>query len=144
MTQQQYKEQTARLPIKQLCTHTQIVENKYKFPKSTKRDDIIEWIMYTNFVDNYTIQLAGDDDTTVDDVIQDIYLTLLEKTQEDWDKLTRQGLSTIRAYISGLIYRQVKSANSPSYYQYRRYNQRRISLDDQSVADKIAYIENEK
>ena len=128
MNQSTYKQQTARLPIKQLTTKSQINQAKYIYPKSTKREDIIDWIIQTNFVDNYTIQLADEQDTSIDDVIQDIYVTILEKTQEDWDKLTKQGMTTIRAYISGLIYRQVKSANSPSHSIYRKYNQRRMSL----------------
>ena len=95
-------------------------------------------------MDYYTIQLIGDDDTSVDDVIQDIYLELLEKSQEDWDKLTCQGYAAVRAYISGMIYRQIVSTNSPSYYKYRRYNQHKLSMEDITSASEKTLLDDEE
>lgn len=130
MNKEVYDSITARLPLRKL-DHMGCVEELYTYPKSTKRDDIIEWLIHTQFIDYYIIKLIGNDDTSVDDVIQDIYLDILEMKQEDWDKLTRQGFAAIRAYISGMIYRQVRSSTSPTYYKYRRYNQNRSSIEDQ-------------
>ena len=141
MRKDTYNSITSRLPLKQR-TYLETKAAKFNYPKSTKRDDIIDWIIKTQFVDYYTIQLIDNSDTSVDDVIQDIYLVLLEKTQDDWDKLTCQGFTAVRAYISGLIYRQIKSANSTSYYQYRRYNTNRTSLEDITPKDEKYYTEN--
>lgn len=130
-----YKQVTERLPLpKQGLGRRQL---KLIYPKSKSRDDIIQWIIDTQFVEHYIIQLVEDNDYSVDDVIQDVYLSLLEKTQEDWDKLTCQGYTAIRAYISGMIYRQIKSANSPSYYQYRRYNSNRTSIDTMTPSEEL-------
>lgn len=130
MNKEVYDSITARLPLRKL-DHMGCVEELYTYPKSFKRDDIIEWLIHTQFVDYYIIKLIGNDDTSVDDVIQDIYLDILEMKQEDWDRLTRQGFAAIRAYISGMIYRQICSSTSPTYYKYRRYNQNRSCIEDQ-------------
>lgn len=129
MNKEVYESITSRLPLRKF-SHQEIIQEEYTYPKSNNRDDIIDWIVHTQFVDNYVIKLIGDDDTSVDDVIQDIYLDLLEMSQKDWDRLTRQGYAAIRAYISGMICRQVRSSSSPTYYKYRRYNQNRSSIED--------------
>lgn len=134
MNNEVYESITSRLPLKKF-TKQQVNQELYVYPKSTKRDDIIDWLTKTQFVDCYTIKLIGNDDTSVDDVIQDIYLDILEMSQEDWDKLTRQGYGAIRAYISGMIHRQVCSSTSPTYYKYRRYNQNRSSIEDYKFND---------
>lgn len=124
-----YKEITARLPLKRR-SQQEVVDTIYSFPASTSRDDIINWLIESQFVERFVIKLVADDDTSVDDVIQDIYLTLLELTQEDWDRLSSQGYSVIKAYVSGMIVRQIKSSSSPTYYKYRRYNQNKVPLDE--------------
>ena len=129
MNKEVYNSITSRLPLKKR-TELDVKAAKFTYPKSSKRDDIIDWIIKTQFVDYYTIQLIGNDDPSVDDVIQDIYVEILEKSQEDWDKITSQGFAVIRAYLSGMIYRQVKSSHSQSYYKYRRYNQHRTSIEE--------------
>ena len=124
-----YDEITARLPLKSR-TYEEVMVNEYTYPESTSRDDILKWIINTQFVDFYVIKLIGNDDTSVDDVIQDIYLSICEMSQKDWDRLTRQGYGAIRAYLAGMICRQVRSSTSPSFYKYRRYNQNRVSIED--------------
>ena len=124
-----YNEVTSRLPLKE----RDFLETKqamFVYPHSTSRDDIVQWIIGSQFVDYYVIKLIGNDDTSVDDVIQDIYLSICEMTQEDWDRLSKQGFGAVRAYVAGMVYRQVHSCTSPSYYKYRRYNQNRVSLED--------------
>ena len=143
MNKEVYNSITSRLPLKKR-THLETQQAKFNYPKSSKRDDIIDWIIQTQFVDYYTIQLIGDDDTSVDDVIQDIYLELLEKSQEDWDKLTCQGYAAVRAYISGMIYRQIVSTNSPSYYKYRRYNQHKLSMEDITSDSEKTLLDDEE
>lgn len=141
MFKDEYEAITSRLPLRKL-TRSECCKEEYTYPKSRKRDDIIEWLVHTQFVDNYVIKLIGSDDTSVDDVIQDIYLDILEMPQEGWDRLTNQGYGAIRAYVSGMIYRQIVSANSPSYYKYRRYNQNRCGLEDQyNLEDDYDYQE---
>ena len=143
MNKEVYNSITSRLPLKRR-THLETKQAKFNYPKSSKRDDIIDWIIQTQFVDYYTIQLIGNDDTSVDDVIQDIYLDLLEKSQEDWDKLTCQGYAAVRAYISGMIYRQIVSTNSPSYYKYRRYNKNKLSMEDILPSTEKTLLEDEE
>lgn len=139
MFKETYEEITSRLPLK-MFDKKEVYESQYTFPKSTKKEDILDWLIKNQFIDFYVIKLIGNDDTSVDDVIQDIYLSVCEMKQEDWDKLTKQGYGAIRAYISGMVYRQVCSSTSPSYYKYRRYNQNRISLEDSQINE---YSSNE-
>lgn len=131
MNNEVYESITSRLPLKKR-TRREIDRELFVYPKSTKREDIIDWLIHTQFVDFYSIKLSSNDDTSIDDVIQDVYLDILEMSQEDWDRLTKQGFGAIRAYVSGMIHRQVCSSTSPSYYKYRRYNQHRTSIEDQN------------
>ena len=91
-------------------------------PKSSKRDDIIEWLQQIGLVDNYIKKLEyGDiDEETLQDIIQEIWLYICEIDQSKWDNLYYQGATSIKAYISGLIYRHIHSNSSLIYYKYKR------------------------
>lgn len=58
-------------------------------PKSSNRNDILEWLHYIGLVDNYIKKLEYDSvpPETVQDEIQDIWLEICELSQEKWDYL---------------------------------------------------------
>lgn len=114
-----YDEKTERLPHRH-TTADEVIELIYTYPKSTKREDIIDWLINTCFIENYAIKLSSNDNKYLDDIIQDIYVDILSISQEKWDTITYQGFAAIRAYISGMIHRQIKSVTSPTYYKYKK------------------------
>ena len=129
MNKDLYYSVSERIP-RPTMTSKECVEIDYSLPKSTDKNDIMEWLVYTRFVENYTIKLCSETDIDiVDDVIQEIYCALCEKSQTDWDKITYQGFGAIKAYVSGVIYRMVKSGTSPIYSKYkkRKNKERRLS-----------------
>lgn len=91
-------------------------------PKSANRDDILNWLQYTELVDNYIKKLEYADipDETVQDEIQEIWLEICEIPQSKWDRLYYQGTTAIKAYISGLIYREIHSNTSKIYNKYKK------------------------
>lgn len=127
MTREQYDRISSRLPHKRY-TRAEVVKSEYAFPKSTSKEDIIQWLIDSCFIENYILQLTDYNDTRVDDYIQEIYLCLLELPQERWDDLTFQGFGCIKSYVSGMIYRQLKSKNSPIYYKYKRTKEKEVNI----------------
>lgn len=91
-------------------------------PKSSDRNDIISWLSYTQLIENYVKKLEyGDiDPETIQDEIQEIWLSICEIEQNKWDDLYRQGATAIKAYVSGLIYRQIHSNISKIYTKYKK------------------------
>lgn len=91
-------------------------------PKSSKRDDILNWLIYTGLVDNYIKKLEYADipQETLEDEIQEVWLNICEIDQSKWDTLYIQGATAIKAYISGLIYRGIHSNSSRIYMKYKR------------------------
>lgn len=120
MNKELYNSISERIPRPPM-TSKECVAIDYSLPKSGEKNDIMNWLVYTRFVENYTIKLCSATDVDiVDDIIQEIYCTLCEKSQEEWDKITYQGYGAIKAYVSGVIYRMVKSATSPVYSKYKK------------------------
>lgn len=59
-------------------------------PKSSDRNDILNFILQTNFVENYVKKLERLEYKTtglIDDEIQEIYLQLCEIPQDTWDTI---------------------------------------------------------
>lgn len=114
-----YDEKTQRLPHKHIGAE-EATRLAYTYPKSTKREDIIDWLIDTCFIENYAIKISSNEERDLDDIIQDIYLDILSIPQEKWDMITFQGFAAIRAYLSGMIHRQIRSTTSPTYYRYKK------------------------
>lgn len=131
MTREQYDNISARLPHRRLKKED-VYKISYEFPKSPKKEDIIEWLIDSCFIENYIIKLSDWNETNIDDIIQDVYLDLLELPQEKYDLLTYQGYGAIKAYVSGMIYRQIKSGSSPIYYRYKGYKKHEVNVSPES------------
>ena len=109
-----------------------------------EKNEIIQYIYDLNFVDSYVRKLANSSQwPQIEDCIQEIYLQLLEVPQEKWDNLLSQGtkadsFKAVRGYISGVIYRNIKSVNSKVYYKLFKHNEKEIAVGD-TYADLETY-----
>ena len=99
------------------------------------RDEILNYVLDLQFVENYTKKLAYSNDWAIlDDEVQEIWLQLCEVTEEKWQKLLSQGtkkdsFKAVRGFISGLIYRNIRSKNSKLYYRLKRHSEREMLVD---------------
>lgn len=96
----------------------------YSRPKSANRQDVLDWLLYIGLVDNYIKKLEYADipEDTLKDEIQDIWLEICEIPEEKWIILFNQGGATaIKAYVSGIIYREIHSNSSKIYFKYKRH-----------------------
>lgn len=100
------------------------------------RNEVLQYIFDLQFVQNYTRKLANSDDwDIIEDIIQDIFLQLCEVSDDKWQNLLNQGtkndsFKAVRGYVSGLVYRNVKSKNSKVYYHLKKHSEREIAMGD--------------
>lgn len=92
------------------------------------RDETINYLIDLQFVEKYTTKLIGHVD---EDIIQDLWVQILEISDGKWELLWAQGDSAPIAFVSGLIYRNVKSYTSPVYYKYKKYKNFENTKTDQ-------------
>jgi hypothetical protein len=99
------------------------------------RNDTIEYICNLGLVEGYLRKLIYHDDMQdYDDYRQELYLQICEVPEEKWDRLWKQGTATdgakaIRGYVSGLIYRNVRSKNSKIYNRLKKFKIKEIPTD---------------
>lgn len=103
-------------------------------PASSDRTDIINWLNYTGLVDNYIrkLEFTDVDPEIINDEIQECWLMICEIPQEKWDNLYMQGTTPIKAFISGLIFRQIHSNSSPVYKKYKQKFNKIKHISDKS------------
>lgn len=84
--------------------------------------EIIEELYATHFVENYAKKLAGElDKPYLEDIIGDLYLMICEQSAETIKSIYNGcGINCFRRYISGLVYRQMRSTNSRIWRKYKR------------------------
>lgn len=81
------------------------------------RDETIQYLIDLGFVERYTTKLLGSIDQ---DIIQDIWVQILEIPESKWELLWSQSSKAITGYVSGLIFRNIRSCNSIIYNKYRK------------------------
>lgn len=91
-----------------------------------ERNKLLTEIYNLNLVQNYCKKICYDDENQIDDIIGEIFLQITEIPCEKWDVLLEQGTSTdplkaIRAFISGICYRNIRSTNSKVWYKLKRH-----------------------
>lgn len=107
---------------------------RWQKPKSRSREDILVFIKSTNLVENYTARLLQvfKDDDLYKDYLGEIWLQLCEVKQEKWDDLYNQGAPAITAFVSGLIWRNCLSINSPAYWHIKKPMLNTVHLKDEN------------
>lgn len=95
-------------------------------PKSGDKNDIIEWLIQTDFVTNYIQKLLYNSDYDfLEDITQEIWLILLDEISQDrWNEIYSQGVKNIIQFTSGVIYHQVRSNRSKLFKAYKQHNQK--------------------
>lgn len=106
-------------------------------PSDNDADTILNWLYNRGLVQNYIKKLEYEtiDDETIQDIIQEVWLYLIEKKDKLKELYDNQGITGLTAYVSGIIARQVHSNTSQIYKKYKRDYKRLIHLSDQCWDD---------
>lgn len=98
--------------------------DKYKIIDEISKDKLVEEIVYN-------IGNKGDED--LKDLIQDIYINLLEK--EDSLIETLYNTNQLKFYIIRMVVNNIHSKNSPYYTKYKKDKINKIKIEE--LYDKI-------
>lgn len=106
-------------------------------PEDNNADTILNWLYNRGLVQNYIRKLEYEtiDEETIQDIIQEMWLYLIEKKDKLKELYDTQGITGLTAYVSGIIARQVHSSTSTIYNKYKRDYKRFIHLSDQCWDD---------
>lgn len=91
------------------------------------RTDEINKIAKNHVVEDIIRNIAKSKEEDLVDLAQDIYLQLLEMS-EDKFKILQCG-NQLKYYLVGLIKNQIFSCTSPYYYKYKRFKHEEIDED---------------
>lgn len=98
--------------------------DKYKIIDEISKDKLVEEIVYN-------IGSKGDED--LKDLIQDIYINLLEK--EDNLIETLYNTNQLKYYIIRMVVNNIHSKNSPYYTKYKKDKINKVNIEE--LYDKI-------
>lgn len=98
--------------------------DKYKIIDEISKDKVVEEIVYN-------IGDRGDED--LKDLIQDIYINLLEK--EDSLIETLYNTNQLKFYIVKMVVNNIHSKNSPYYTKYKKDKINKVKIEE--LYDKI-------
>lgn len=111
------------------------------------RDEILDELYKTGFVENYVKQLAKANDIEfLDDEKQEIWLIICKIPDKRIIELYNGDINNVRKFVSGVIHRQMKSVTSSIHTKYRRHTDRWQSttpMTVQQLEDGLNNLENE-
>lgn len=117
------------------------------------RDKILDELVKSGFIEWYTLQLMSktsgfivQTDEEYQEYIQEIWLQICEIQEDKLIDLYNE--NKLKAYVSGLIHRNVKSNTSPAYTHIRKQNNKYIRKSDDdwekySDTNDISYLNND-
>lgn len=117
------------------------------------RDSILDELVKSGFIEWYTLQLMSktsgfivQTDEEYQEYIQEIWLQICEIQEDKLIDLYNE--NKLKAYVSGLIHRNVKSNTSPAYTHIRKQNNKYIRKSDEdwekySDTNDISYLNND-
>lgn len=117
------------------------------------RDKILDELVKSCFIEWYTLQLMSktsgfivQTDEEYQEYIQEIWLQICEIQEDKLIDLYNE--NKLKAYVSGLIHRNVKSNTSPAYTHIRKQNNKYIRKSDDdwekySDTNDISYLSME-
>ena len=94
---------------------------------------IIDEISKNKLVEEIVYNIGSKDDEDLKDLIQDIYINLLEK--EDSLIETLYGTNQLKFYIVKMVVNNIHSKNSPYYTKYKKDKINKIKIEE--LYDKI-------
>ena len=98
--------------------------DKYKIIDEISKDKVVEEIVYN---------IGSKDDEDLKDLIQDIYINLLEK--EDNLIETLYSTNQLKFYIVKMVVNNIHSKNSPYYTKYKKDKINKVKIEE--LYDKI-------
>ena len=117
------------------------------------REKILDELVKSGFIEWYTLQLMSktsgfimQNDEEYQEYIQEIWLQICEIQEDKLIELYTE--NKLKAYVSGLIHRNVKSNTSPAYTHIRKQNNKYIRKSDDdwekySDTNDISYLSME-
>ena len=117
------------------------------------REKILDELVKSGFIEWYTLQLMSktsgfivQTDEEYQEYIQEIWLQICEIQEDKLIELYNE--NKLKAYVSGLIHRNVKSNTSPAYTHIRKQNNKYIRKSDDdwekySDTNDISYLSME-
>ena len=93
--------------------------------------EIIENLAKQQVVEDIILNIVGEIGADEQDLIQDIYLDLLNKDEE---KITSMNDKELRYFIARMAVNNIASKTSPYYYKYKK-NTRYTTLEE--IQDKV-------
>ena len=93
--------------------------DKYKIIDEISKDKIVEEIVYN---------IGSKDDEDLKDLIQDIYINLLEK--EDNLIETLYNTNQLKFYIVKMVVNNIHSKNSPYYTKYKKDKINKVKIEE--------------
>ena len=98
--------------------------DKYKIIDEISKDKIVEEIVYN---------IGSKDDEDLKDLIQDIYINLLEKEDNLIENL--YNTNQLKFYIIRMVVNNIHSKNSPYYTKYKKDKINKVKIEE--LYDKI-------
>lgn len=99
--------------------------------RNRTKDEVIEEFAKERIVESIVENINGYIGDDEQDLIQDIYLDLLNKDEE---KIAGMPKKELRYFIARMVINNIQSVNSPFYYKYKK-NTHYINIDD--IKDKV-------
>ena len=91
------------------------------------RDEILNYLIKSNFVTSYTKKLvySSDKDNLQDDYIQEVWLQLCEVKDEKWQEIMNNNKNSdpmygVRNFVSVIIKNTVRSVTSSAYRKLKK------------------------
>ena len=94
-----------------------------------KINKIIEDIHKRKIVEQICFQVGrGEDPDNIKDLIQDVYLALLEKPKKQIISMYEK--NELNFFLASIIVRQIRSSTSPYYRKYKKFRNRSKPIID--------------
>lgn len=102
-----------------------IMRKRKRKERKMNKHDIINEIAVSKVVEEIIFNITH---TYIDDLTQDIYLSLLEKDDDLIIQLYED--EQLNYYITRMILNNIRSTTSPYYYTYLKNKEREVNIDD--------------
>ena len=101
------------------------------------RDEILNYLIKSNFVTSYTKKLVypSDKDNLQNDFIQEVWLAILEVKDEKWQEIMKNNKNSdpmygVRNFVSVIIRNTVRSTTSSAYRKLKKQSTIADNLSD--------------
>ena len=101
------------------------------------RDEILNYLIKSNFVTSYTKKLVypSDKDNLQNDFIQEVWLAILEVKDEKWQEIMNNNKNSdpmygVRNFVSVIIKNTVRSTTSSAYRKLKKQSTVADNLSD--------------